>query len=220
MPTVLGTPMTKVKKIFTSHDSAYVKFESRRAHIEVKSTMNRGIQINARYKSEQISIGINDFYLASVTYRRRTFPIYIILSIFFGLSGMISLIIDAVNWGIISFIAMFLFIGIYFYTKMARLSFRLADEQDYDILLSGGAVKDSESMQLFIQKILMNALKVEDYIDDSSLSRGHIQVMGNNDHTFAPPVHQPTPPAGSPPAGSSPVQQLTPPPVHQHHGQN
>ena len=100
--------------------------------------------------------------------------------------------------GVILFIAMFLFIGIYFYTKMARLSFRLADEQDYDILLSGGAVKDSESMQLFIQKILMNALKVEDNIDGSSLSRGQIQVMGNNDHTFVPPVLQPTPPPNYP----------------------
>ena len=49
---------------------------------------------------------------------------------------------------------------------MARLSFRLADEQDYDILLESGAVNDSNLMQLFIQKVLMNALKVEGFVSD------------------------------------------------------
>jgi mRNA-degrading endonuclease RelE of RelBE toxin-antitoxin system len=45
---------------------------------------------------------------------------------------------------------------------MARLSLRLADEQDYDILFSSSAVKDSKRIQEFIQKVLMNALKIED----------------------------------------------------------
>ena len=49
---------------------------------------------------------------------------------------------------------------------MARLSFRLADEQDYDILLASSAVNDSHLMQLFIQKILMNSLKVEGFVSD------------------------------------------------------
>jgi len=58
---------------------------------------------------------------------------------------------------------------------MARLSFRLADEQDYDILLESSAVSDSQLMQLFIQKVLMNSLKVEGFVSDVKPSEKPIQ---------------------------------------------
>ena len=74
--------MKKTEDITISDESAYAVFTARKARVEINSTMNKGIQINS-YKSEQVSIGINDSYLASVTYRRRSFPIYLIVSILF-----------------------------------------------------------------------------------------------------------------------------------------
>ena len=66
---------------------------------------------------------------------------------------------------------------------MARLSFRLADEQDYDILLASSAVNDSDLMQLFIQKILMNSLKVEDFVNEIKPNQNagvEKEIMNNN----------------------------------------
>ncbi len=170
MPNILDIPMKKAETITISGDSAYAKFTAKKAHIEINSTLNRGIQINSRYKSEQVSIGINDYYLASITFRRRTFPIFIIVSVFFFLLSCLTfaLALDSYDgdiemiFSVIFFIVATISILAYFYTKMARLSLRLADEQDYDILFSSSAVQDSKRMQEFIQKVLMNALKVEE----------------------------------------------------------
>lgn len=170
MPNILDIPMKKAETITISGDSAYAKFTAKKAHIEINSTLNRGIQINSRYKSEQVSIGINDYYLASITFRRRTFPIFIIVSVFFFLLSCLTFAIALDSYdgdiemilSVIFFIVSMSCILAYFYTKMARLSLRLADEQDYDILFSSSAVKDSKRIQEFIQKVLMNALKIED----------------------------------------------------------
>lgn len=170
MPNILDIPMKKAEIVTISGDSAYAKFTAKKAHIEINSTLNRGIQINSRYKSEQVSIGINDYYLASITFRRRTFPIFIIVSVFFFLLGCLTLVLALDSYdgeiemifSLIFFVVAIISILAYFYTKMARLSLRLADEQDYDILFSSSAVEDSKRMQEFIQKVLMNALKVED----------------------------------------------------------
>ena len=170
MPNILDIPMKKAEIITISGDSAYAKFTARKAYIEINSTLNRGVQINSRYKSEQVSIGINDYYLASITFRRRTFPIYIIVSVFFFLLSCYTLFLaldsydgeSEMIFSLIFFIVSMSCILAYFYTKMARLSLRLADEQDYHLLFSSSAVKDSKRIQEFIQKVLMNALKIED----------------------------------------------------------
>ena len=170
MPNVLDIPMKKTEDITISDESAYAVFTARKARIEINSTINRGIQVNSSYKSEQVSIGINDSYLASVTYKRRSYPIYIIAGVFFLLVGLLLFLGSSDDSGtvglvvcvVLSLISLFLF----YYTRMARLSFRLADEQDYDILLASSAVNDSDLMQLFIQKILMNSLKVEGFVSD------------------------------------------------------
>ena len=169
MPNILDIPMNRTEDITISDESAYAVFTARKAKVEINSTMNRGIQINSSYKSEHVSIGINDSYLASVTYRRRSFPIYLIVSVLFLIIGLISVVVDdgknlltLLICLAISFVSLFLF----YYTRMARLSFRLADEQDYDVLLASSAVHDSHLMQLFIQKILMNSLKVEGFVSD------------------------------------------------------
>ena len=170
MPNVLDIPMKKTEDITISDESAYAVFTARKARIEINSTINRGIQVNSSYKSEQVSIGINDSYLASVTYKRRSYPIYIIAGVFFLLLGLLLFLGSSDDSGtvglvvcvVLSLISLFLF----YYTRMARLSFRLADEQDYDILLASSAVNDSDLMQLFIQKILMNSLKVEGFVSD------------------------------------------------------
>ena len=170
MPNVLDIPMKKTEDITISDESAYAVFTARKARIEVNSTMNRGIQVNSSYKSEQVSIGINDNYLASVTYKRRSHPIYIIASVFFLIVGLLLVVGSSDDSGtvglvvcvVLSLMSLFLF----YYTRMARLSFRLADEQDYDILLASSAVNDSDLMQLFIQKVLMNSLKVEGFVSD------------------------------------------------------
>ena len=88
MVNILDIPMKKTEDITISDESAYAVFTARKARVEINSTMNKGIQINSSYKSEQVSIGINDSYLASVTYRRRSFPIYLIVSILFLIIGL------------------------------------------------------------------------------------------------------------------------------------
>ena len=89
MPNILDVPMKKTEDITISDESAYAVFTARKARVEINSTMNRGIQINSSYNSEKVSIGINDSYLASVTYKRRSYPIYIIASVFFLIVGLL-----------------------------------------------------------------------------------------------------------------------------------
>ena len=192
MPRVLDIPMKKTESITITDKQVHAKFTARKAHIEIKSVLNKGISINSRYKSEQTSIGINDNYLASVTYMKKTFPAYMIgfatfllLGILFSLgSGSTdssSEFEDSSTEGsddygeVVVEITLYIFFALsgiclflYFYTRIARISFRLADEQDYDILLSSSAVQDSDLMQKFIQKILMNSMNVED--DSASIS--------------------------------------------------
>ena len=170
MPNVLDIPMKKTEDITISDESAYAVFTARKARIEINSTMNRGIQVNSSYKSEQVSIGINDSYLASVTYKRRSYPIYIIASVFFLIVGLLLFSASSDDSGaaglVVCIVLSLISLALFYYTRMARLSFRLADEQDYDILLASSAVNDSHLMQLFIQKILMNSLKVEGFVSD------------------------------------------------------
>tara|TARA_X000000368_G_C22819856_1_gene618524 strand:+ start:97 stop:657 length:561 start_codon:yes stop_codon:yes gene_type:complete len=174
MPNVTEVPMNRSESMTISEETAYAKFSGPSGHIEVISTINRGIQIRSKYKSEEMTIGINDHYLASVTYRSKTFPIYIALAILFGaVSFYFYLLAIMESDNEVAMLAGFIFtifsiicIGSYFSSKRARLSFRLADEQDYDILLTSKAIQDSDLMQLFIQKILMNSLNVEGFVTD------------------------------------------------------
>ena len=206
MPRVLDIPMKKTESISITDKQVHAKFTARKAHIEIKSVLNKGISINSRFKSEQTSIGINDNYLASVTYMKKTFPAYmigfvafLILGILFSLgSGSTDPSIgydddstteesDA-SGEVVFEVMLYIFFGLsgiclflYFYTQIARISFRLADEQDYDILLSSSAVQDSDLMQKFIQKILMNSMNVEDdsvaiSFDQSAVIQQPIQV--------------------------------------------
>ena len=84
MPNVTEAPMTTSDNMTISEETAYAKFSAPSGYVEVISTINRGIQIRSKYKSEEMTIGINDHYLASVTYRSKTFPIFIALGILFG----------------------------------------------------------------------------------------------------------------------------------------
>lgn len=217
MPNVLDVPMKRTENITISEESAYAVLSARRARIEINSTMNKGIQINSYHKSEQVSIGINDYYLASVTYRKRTYPIYLIMSFIVGFFGIGSIFIGGGPLEI--FISVFLsmvLLVIYFYTRIARLSFRLADEQDYDILLESGAVNDSQLMQLFIQKVLMNSLKVEGFVSDvkpseKPLQSGFQTSIPNQMPQPLPPqqqIPQPLPPQQQMPQPLPPPQQM------------
>lgn len=175
MANILDIPMKKTQSLSISSTVAEVEFTARKAEISIKSELNKGIQINSRFKSEQTSIGINDNYLASVTYRRRSFPIWIVLGVFSFIVGL-TLLLTAGSGddglmitGIILLGFSIVFIGLFFYTRIARISFRLADEQDYDVLLASSAVKNSELMQKFIQKMLMNSMNVEEEIQTITL---------------------------------------------------
>jgi len=178
MPNVLNLPMKGTAAMYISSDAAHAEFSRGfSTYIKIDSKLNRGIQINSKHKSEQTSIGINDNYLASVTYTKKVFPVYMILSIVFLGIFIFTFSIDWVN-SFLSFLGVILspilsiiFIILYFTEQTARISFRLADEQDYDILLSSSAVQDSELMQKFIEKILMNAMNVEEEITPISLEQ-------------------------------------------------
>jgi len=203
--------MKKTQSLTISNTVAQAEFTARKANIEIKSELNKGIQINSRYKSEQTSIGINDNYLASVTYRRRSFPIWIVLGVFSFIVGLILLLSaeagdDGVMiTGIILLGCSLVFIGLFFYTRIARISFRLADEQDYDILLASSAVNDSELMQRFIQKMLMNSMNVEEEIQTITLEE-QLMTPKTEVAQYQPPVQQQVTP---------PVQQQVTPPVQQ-----
>jgi hypothetical protein len=194
MPNILDIPMKKTANLSISSKTAHAIFKARKAHIEITSELNKGVQINSRYKSEQTSIGINDNYLASVTYRKRTFPIYIIFGSLLTLVGFILLVSADPGYdqgmmitGIIILVSGLVSITLYFYTRIARISFRLADEQDYDILLSSSAVQDSNLMQMFIQKMLMNAMKVEENIETISFE-DQLQIPKTEVHDYQPPA--------------------------------
>ena len=60
MPNILDIPMKKTQSLSISSTVAEVVFTARKAKISIKSDLNKGIQINSRFKSEQTSIGIND----------------------------------------------------------------------------------------------------------------------------------------------------------------
>jgi len=81
------------------------------------------------------------------------------------------------------------FIGLFFYTRIARISFRLADEQDYDVLLASSAVKNSELMQKFIQKMLMNSMNVEEEIQTITLEE-QLMTPKTEVAQYQPPVQQ------------------------------
>ena len=194
MPNILDIPMKKTANISISSNTAHAMFRARKAHIEITSELNKGVQINSRYKSEQTSIGINDNYLASVTYRKRTFPIYMIFGSFLTLVGFILLVSADPGYdqgmmitGIIMLVSGLVSITLYFYTRIARISFRLADEQDYDILLSSSAVQDSDMMQMFIQKMLMNAMKVEEQIETITFG-DQLQIPKTEVQDYQPPA--------------------------------
>lgn len=187
--------MKKTQSLSISSTVAQVEFTARKAKISIISELNKGIQINSRFKSEQTSIGINDNYLASVTYRRRSFPIWIVLGVFSFIVGL-SLLLSAGSGddglmitGIILLGFSIVFIGLFFYTRIARISFRLADEQDYDVLLASSAVKNSELMQKFIQKMLMNSMNVEEEIQTITLEE-QLMTPKTEVAQYQPPVQQ------------------------------
>ena len=95
------------------------------------------------------------------------------------------------------------FIGLFFYTRIARISFRLADEQDYDVLLASSAVKNSELMQKFIQKMLMNSMNVEEEIQTITLEE-QLMTPKTEVAQYQPPVQQQV---------TQPVQQMSAQPV-------
>ena len=195
MPNILDIPMKKTQSLSISSTVAEIEFTARKANISIKSELNKGIQINSRFKSEQTSIGINDNYLASVTYRRRSFPIWIALGVFSFIVGL-TLLLSAGSedeglmiTGIILLGFSIVFIGLFFYTRIARISFRLADEQDYDVLLASSAVKNSELMQKFIQKMLMNSMNVEEEIQTITLEE-QLMTPKTEVAQYQPPVQQ------------------------------
>lgn len=197
--------MKKTQSLSISSTVAEVQFTARKAKISIKSELNKGILINSRFKSEQTSIGINDNYLASVTYRRRSFPIWIVLGVFSFIVGL-TLLLSAGSGddglmitGIILVGFSIVFIGLFFYTRIARISFRLSDEQDYDILLASSAVKNSELMEKFIQKMLMNSMNVEEEIQTITLEE-QLMTPKTEVAEYQPPAQQ---------QAAQPVQQMS-----------
>ncbi len=218
MPTILDIPMKKTGNISISSKTAHAMFRAKKAHIEITSELNKGVKINSRYKSEQTSIGINDNYLASVTYRKRTFPIYLIIGTLCSVLGLVFTLFFTYDdvmliSGAILLIVGLIFVVLYFYTRIARISFRLADEQDYDILLSSSAVQDSDLMGMFIQKMLMNAMKVEEQIETISFE-DQLQIPKTEVHAYqSPDIEQPglqatvSQPVAQQPVAAQPVAQ-------------
>ena len=52
MPRVLDIPMKKTESISITDKQVHAKFTARKAHIEIKSVLNKGISVNSRYTSE------------------------------------------------------------------------------------------------------------------------------------------------------------------------
>jgi hypothetical protein len=160
MPNVLDIPMKKIVQLTVNERECIGEFKAKKANILIKSTARTGITIKSRFKSESMLIGINDNYLASVLYRRRSFPIWIVLSVFSGLFGCLTFSgeEDLLFIGLAGWFFCLIFIVLFFTSRTARISFRLADEQDYQILFTSSAVQDTDLMSQFIDRILMNSM--------------------------------------------------------------
>ena len=133
--------------------------------------------------------------IPSVTYRRRSFPNWIVLGVLSFIVGL-TLLLSAGSGddglmitGIILVGFSIVFIGLFFYTRIARISFRLSDEQDYDILLASSAVKNSELMEKFIQKMLMNSMNVEEEIQSIKLEE-QLMTPKTEVAEYQPPAQQ------------------------------
>lgn len=170
MPNILDLPMKKTTQLVVNEKECYAEFTAKRASIRIKSRAKSGIMIQSKYKSESILVGINDNYLASVMYRRRSFPIWIVLSFLSCLLGFLVFAEDEdlFVFGLFGWFFCILFIVLFFTSRTARIVFRLADEQDYQILLTSGAVQDNKVMAKFINRILMNSMNYFEEEDHSN----------------------------------------------------
>jgi len=157
MPNVLPMPMTRTKKIEYSENGCIGDFRVKGGGIIIESRPKAGVTIKSEYKSESVFVGINQSYLVSVQYRHRTFPIWLALSIIFGVFGGLFVAISEFVAGLFCLFGL-LFLALFFETKRAKLSFFLADEQDYHILLASKAIKDPKVMSEFVHCILLNSL--------------------------------------------------------------
>ncbi|MBK30264.1 MAG: hypothetical protein CMB49_06110, partial [Euryarchaeota archaeon] len=177
MPKLLDIPMKKM--VHLENRDGYVKatFNARRSHIDIESVLGRGIIIQARKGSETTSIGINDNYLASVTYVRRSFPIWIISFLFFFISGIMIAAGGPNDVGYVigsmSIIFSLISLVMFFISMIGKISFCLADEQDYEILISSSAVQNPEIMEMFIARILMNSMGNESLNDTFNQAQQH-----------------------------------------------
>lgn len=189
MPNVQDLPMTRVREMYVNEEECYAEFVGKSGQISIKSTARKGIVIRSKLDSQSMVVGINDNFLASVIYRRRTYPIYIILSVISAFVGIVySMFDDSVGM----FVFLFYFAAIllafaYFLTRAARIAFRLTDEQDYQILLRSGAVRDNELMADFIERILMNSMN---HFDEVSTSEEPFGGTTNEDLTVIPAKEQ------------------------------
>lgn len=158
MPNVLPIPMTRTSKIEYSENGCIGDFRVKGGGIIIESRPKGGVTIKSEYKSESVFVGINQSYLVSVQYRHRTFPIWLALSIIFGVIGGFFVAISEIVAGLFCLFVGLLFLALFFETKRAKLSFFLADEQDYHILLASKAIKDPKVMSEFVRCILLNSL--------------------------------------------------------------
>jgi hypothetical protein len=155
VPNILDLPMTKVNDMYVNELECYAEFRAKKAQISIKSEARKGVVIRSRLKSESMLVGINDNYLASVLYRSRSFPIWLILCV---LSLLLSAGLLGSDYAWITLFMSMMFLLMFFLTKTARIVFRLADEQDYQILLKSSAVQNPDLMANFIERILMNSM--------------------------------------------------------------
>lgn len=212
MPNILDLPMKKVTQLVVNEKECIGEFKAKGAEITVKSTAKSGITIQSKYKSESMLVGINDNYLASVLYRRRTFPIWIVLSVFSALIGLLAFTDDdtLVMTGAVGWFFCFLFMILFFTSRTARIIFRLADEQDYQILFTSGAVQNTKLMSQFINRILMNSMNhfVDEAIPEVAEASTHlskpldvlpdVSIEDTLLGTSAPtPLRTPAPPASA-----------------------
>ena len=158
MANVLPIPMTRTSRIEYSENGCIGDFRVKGGGIIIESRPKAGVTIKSEYKSESVFVGINQSYLVSVQYRHRTFPIWLALSIIFGVFGGLFVAISEIVACLFCLFVGLLFLALFFETKRAKLSFFLADEQDYHILLASKAIKDPKVMSEFVRYILLNSL--------------------------------------------------------------
>lgn len=207
MPNVLDLPMKKVTNMTVNNKECIGEFSAKRATISIRSTAKSGITIQSKYKSESMLIGINDNYLASVLYRRRTYPIWIVLSVFSFFVGLLTFTGEEslVVVGLIGLILSLIFMALFFTSRTARISFRLADEQDYQILLTSGAVQDTNLMSQFISRLLMNSMNHFEEADDSTSVFGSETNTSQSGGTDTVEPNDEEPPTGTVSAQPPPV---------------